>query len=373
MRKDFYLFRRNRIWYAQYRDPVTGELGTPKSTHQSNKVAADKYADREVKRTSELSEFPPMSLGQWGEKFFVDKCPHKSRLAIDKKRIGEKYIARNRAIWMDIISKDPICGLQVYDIRKKHCLMFRKNIVDTFGLRRKTQTIWSCFRLIISDAFYYGLTDHDPCQGVSQVKYDKKIRVCMTRDQVKAILDPDKWNGSPYYEPTFAAGVTGMRRGEVRGLKWGGLDKGLNSIFVENNLPGEVGKGKDTDPKWGKKRVSPYPEVLQKMLEPRRGKDDEYVFHIGSHPIGAKRWLDAFKKVAKEVGAEGATIHSLRHSLHNILLEDGVSDALLRATFGWSSEKTEEIYTHRELFDKKAQFDAIENFFTKKGGANGSV
>ena len=57
------------------------------------------------------------------------------------------------------------------------------------------------------------------------------------------------------------------------------------------------------------------------------------------------------------------TLHGLRHSINTALLEHGVNPELLRASFGWVDKDTQEIYTHRELYNLSPQRDAVDKLF----------
>ncbi len=362
MRKPFYLHRRGRIWYAEYRDPVTGEISSPRSTKQSNRRAAENVAEIEAARLAELSDFPPMSLGEWGDRFFVDGCPHLTRLKLAGKIVSKKYIKDSRRAWVDHIRPDPICGVQLYSLRKSHILAFRVRLVNSVGQSRTAQVVWSTFHVIVREAGYYALTNHNPCAGIGQIAYEKTRRVALSAQQIMELLDPARWGESRYYLPTKFAALTGMRRGEVRGLMWADLDPTSGLIHVRHNLPGDSGVESLKSPKWGRSRVTPYPQALQKELEPLR-KDGGYVFGYRNLPLGASRWLREFKAVAASIGAPDATLHSLRHSLNTILISNGASRALLRASFGWSDEDVQEIYTHDEMFDFESQKSLIDKIF----------
>jgi site-specific recombinase XerD len=59
------------------------------------------------------------------------------------------------------------------------------------------------------------------------------------------------------------------------------------------------------------------------------------------------------------------TLHGLRHSIQTALLGNGVNPELLRATFGWTDEEVQEIYTHRELYDLPPQREITDKLFEK--------
>lgn len=113
-------------------------------------------------------------------------------------------------------------------------------------------------------------------------------------------------------------------------------------------------------PKWGKVRTCPYPEVLRRLLEPRRGKPGEWVFARGEGTIGYKRWSDALRTAAESAGLKDVSLHVLRHSLNTFLRGAGHNDELIRGAFGWSSPDIQDQYTHRQGYDYSGLSSAID-------------
>jgi integrase len=171
-----------------------------------------------------------------------------------------------------------------------------------------------------------------------------------------------------HYEATYLTALTGMRAGEVRALQWQDIDFAASVIYVQRAF--KSWSGESGPPKWGKTRTVPLPAPLADLLRPRVGKPDAWVFgRSGADPLGYSRLAAAFKRAAKKAGLPPeVTLHSLRHSLQTALRESGLSDELLRASFGWSSPAVQDGYTHRELYQTGPQADAVNKLL---GGTNG--
>lgn len=364
MRKPFYLHRRKGIWYVQFRDPGTDKILPARSSGLKNKTAAERWADLELDRLVRRSRYGDMSFGDWARKFYQDKgCPHLSRILAEGGRCSDRTKAQNRRMIDAYILPDPICLMRVSEIEKPDALGFRTRLVDDLGSCRTSQLVFGLFHTMCLEAVVYGLSDVDPCFGMKRLSYEVEVRQALTLDQVVAVLQPSSWESRVHWRMTVCSVLTGMRAGEVRALQWADLDCASGLISVRHNLPGEAGADKMTEPKWGKVRVVPYPLVLQRILEPSRA-DAGFVFSWKDGPVGYHRWRANFAKVCKEAKCPGATIHSLRHSLHTILREKGIPPDVLRASFGWESEKVQEEYTHRSLYDLGPQRLMIDSLFS---------
>jgi integrase len=164
---------------------------------------------------------------------------------------------------------------------------------------------------------------------------------------------------------TMTAAMTGMRAGEVRGLQWQDLQPGrilITKALSQDNSAVSL-------PKWGKVRSCPYPEALAALLEPLRYasgpvRPADWVFHMDHVPVGYRYWAEAVRRAGR--GIPGANLHTLRHTLNTRLREAGVSDELLRGSFGWSAPAIHDNYTHRDKYDYTGQAAAIDEIM----GAN---
>jgi len=152
--------------------------------------------------------------------------------------------------------------------------------------------------------------------------------------------------------------LCGMRRGEVRGLKWGDLDNGL--IRLTHNFVEVDGLKK---PKSGKARIVPYPAVLATAFDGVRGVTanplpEAYVFDSAcrpGQPMGETFFRNAVEKELAGIGISpdeqrkrNLTFHSLRHSFITLGRSDGISDLEIQAMAGHSDRKMMEHYTHAE-------------------------
>ena len=156
--------------------------------------------------------------------------------------------------------------------------------------------------------------------------------------------------------------ATGMRRGEIGGLKWEDIDFDESAIILKRNLV----DGKDNQiteklPKNNKFRKidldSRVLSVLKKYktslnafkLKEKLALDKEIVFpdvNDGgfTHP---KLWTNRFKNYMKELGIKNQSLHNLRHTHISNLLSIGISLSYVSNRAGHSDiSTTARIYAH---------------------------
>ncbi|RQH12749.1 site-specific integrase [Bradyrhizobium sp. RP6] len=100
--------------------------------------------------------------------------------------------------------------------------------------------------------------------------------------------------------------ATGMRRGEILGVRWKHVDRAQRSLLIP-------------DTKTGQSRTIPLIASALEVLAERR-RDDERVF-----PITANAFRLAWERVKFNAGIEDLHFHDLRHEAISLFFEKGLS------------------------------------------------
>lgn len=225
-----------------------------------------------------------------------------------------------------------------------------------FKQKRTTPTIEDVHKLL-HQFFLYCETDgyigKNPCRkGLVKIPKDKNIDVdaiiekqklpfnYFRDDEVPILRDAFKNNK---YEKVvdFALG-TGMREGEIVGLKWIHLNFEKREIYVKNNTTraatfNEDGektgyKTKDGTPKTESSiDIIPMSDFIYNLLQ-SLPRDSEYVFTANGHQIDKKDlekvWRKTMQALIKELSEKGIQFeyrkfHDLRHTFAVLLLLKG--------------------------------------------------
>ena len=157
--------------------------------------------------------------------------------------------------------------------------------------------------------------------------------------------------------------ATGLRRGEVCGLKWGYVDFIEHQIHVYKKIIRISGLGLvESEPKTEKsKRTITMSPLLEDLLRKVQGTqigqrdylEDGWVNsgYVFSQPNGTAIDPDlitkAFKKMVKEVGMPHLTPHGLRHQYATAAREEGIEMDIISKNMGHASVAiTADIYAH---------------------------
>lgn len=138
---------------------------------------------------------------------------------------------------------------------------------------------------------------------------------------------------------------TGMRLGELCGLKWQDIDFMTGVISIQRNIV----RGVIGSPKSNKMRYVPMTTQLSQVLERARQKDG-YVFHrndlTGKEPITQSVAGNAIRRLCKAVGLRHIGWHTLRHTFASHLVQKGASLAVVQELLGHSTIEMTMRYAH---------------------------
>ena len=152
-----------------------------------------------------------------------------------------------------------------------------------------------------------------------------------------------------YFDLFYSTLRTGMRKGEVLGLKWDCVDFGTKQITVRRiRTQDEL---KDTT-KSGKSRQIPMTIDLMKILMKtkiiRNPNDNDYVFlNKESKEVGYQSLNQIFTQLQRESGVSKVIrFHDLRHTFASQAAMKGLDGKRLQLILGHADAKMTEHYTH---------------------------
>ncbi len=154
-----------------------------------------------------------------------------------------------------------------------------------------------------------------------------------------------------YHAAIWVAANTGMRRGEVLGLRWGDVDFATSQLSVTRSL---VSVGYELHETRGKSRTarrainldSRTLDVLHAWRQHRMSEDPEFEVgdpdnHVFARPDGApthpQLLSDAFQKLVNQSGLPRVRFHDLRHTHATLLLKAGVPIKVVSERLGHST------------------------------------
>ncbi len=147
--------------------------------------------------------------------------------------------------------------------------------------------------------------------------------------------------------------MTGLRRGDICGLKWSDIDFGANKLRVQRSVSKKKGGGiviGETKTNTGTRNIIMPPSVTEILLKRKRTAITEWVFPAflnpeqPIHPEAAYRKL---KVILTHAELPLIRFRDLRHTFATMALENGMDIKTLSDMIGHiSSETTLNIYSH---------------------------
>jgi len=211
-------------------------------------------------------------------------------------------------------------------------------------------------RAALQQAVEMGIVADNPCDRVRPERCRPPRREMPSPDQIGRLLlaaSDARWGPL-----VVLALATGMRLGELLGLRWGDVDPGAGVIRVQRQVIYLRGQLMEGPAKAGSARTVPLGRWARSALERQRelwreevGRDprpEERVF-IGRQGAAATPGMayQAFRRLARRAGLEGLRLHDLRHLAASLMLGQGASVRAVAEVLGHRAPSmTLDVYSH---------------------------
>lgn len=173
----------------------------------------------------------------------------------------------------------------------------------------------------------------EACPTVPLFRLDKVDPLWISRDQAHALLGKLPPHSR---DMAMVALATGMRRSNVTGMEWSRIDLARRTYYV----PASNAKGR-------KKGITvPLNSDAIAILEQWQGKHARYVFCFRKRAPIRQVATAAWRRIVKEVGLEGVTFHSMRHSWASWHVQGATPLKMLQELGGWATLEMPMRYAH---------------------------
>ena len=152
---------------------------------------------------------------------------------------------------------------------------------------------------------------------------------------------------------------TGLRVGELCGLKWSDIDFQNGTVSVCRTVQRINKHGKSEvaigSPKSKSSvRIVPIPDFLLAILKAKRKGDDFYIITGTSKPTEPRTMQNRFKSILKTCGIRNVNFHLLRHTYATMCIENGFDPKTLSELLGHADASiTLNRYVHSSMQMKK--------------------
>lgn len=219
------------------------------------------------------------------------------------------------------------------------------------------KTILKQVRRIFEMAIEEGILDRNPCAGI-QVKVPEVEQKVLTTAEAEIFLREAKLTQHRFYPMWAMALMTGMRSGELFGLKWTDIDLDGRTISVSRQWTNRCGFGPT---KTQRSRVVPVSDDLLKFLKElklKRGAESEFVLpHLKEWENGEQAQVT--QDFCAAIGITAVKFHDLRATFITNLLARGESLARVMAIVGHTQLKTTNGYLRKAGVEVRGGTDKL--------------
>ena len=348
--------RKDGRWEGRYtagHDPESGKaiyknvLGRTQAEVKSKlKAAIEKTKSLEVTKAGKYT------VGAWMDEWFENYAKVKVRPSSHQTYRG--YIDNHIKPNIGKISLENLTSLELQKFYKKLLTSGRIDRVEskhqTKGLSPKTvrnihQIIASAMKL----AKEQKIISADPAEGCALPKLEHREMKTLPIEQLTSFLREAKESG--VFEMYYVELATGLRRGEILGLKWEDLDLERGDLRVKRQVSRINGEVVEAPLKTKNAyRTLPLAEDTIAVLKEQKKKagGSPWVFPSPTGgPISPDSVLHMRHRVLKRAGLPRVRFHDLRHTFATLALQNGVDVKTVSGMLGhFSAGFTLDTYAH---------------------------
>ena len=291
------------------------------------------------------------TLGQWMRVWYENYASIKVRPSSHATYMG---IIKNHID--PAIGDIPLTKLTTLDLQKFYRDLLTGGRVERKESEKKPKglgpkTVRNIHQIISSAlqlAIHQKLIAHNPAEGCALPRVERNEMKTLTADQLAAFLQEAKRTG--VFEMYYLELATGLRRGELLGLKWQDVDFNQGIITVRRQISRINGTVVEAPLKTKNAyRVIPLGEQALAVLQSQQEKThSEYVFPSpNGGPISPDSVRNMLRRVLKRAGLPYVRFHDLRHTFATLALQNGVDVKTVSSILGhFSAGFTLDTYAH---------------------------
>ncbi len=254
------------------------------------------------------------------------------------------------------IGKIPLEKLTTMELQKFYRKLLTKGRVERVeskdqpkGLSAKTvRNINQVISSAMDFAIAQKIISENPCKAVALPKLEHKEMQTIPAEQLQAFLTEAKATG--VYEMYYIELATGLRRGELLGMKWEDIDMKQGIIRVRRQVSRIDGKIVEAPLKTKNsyRVVTISPQAIEVLKQQKAKTNDQYVFPSpNGGPISPDSVNNMLHRVLDRAGIPKVRFHDLRHTFATLALQNGVDIKTVSGMLGhFSAGFTLDTYAH---------------------------
>lgn len=271
--------------------------------------------------------------------------------------------------------------IKLVDLKPKHIQDFF-DFLFSEGLSGNTVKHYRAnIRKALKSAVITEIIENNPADKLESIKTKEYTADYYTQDELLNLMEIIRTTTIEL--PVLIAGVYGLRREEVLGIKWSAIDFNLKTLTIRHT----VGRGKvDGVTKFifkdrvksdsGYRTLPLFDFIADKLNEYKNkysenkkiygntycNKYKDYVCLMENGELMKPGYLtQTFSKILDDNNLRHIRLHDLRHSCGTLLIQNGVPVKDIQIWLGHSNFQTTLRYTHADVENKKISASVINN------------
>lgn len=348
-------------WEARisFMDSVTGKYLTKTFTRKSQAEVKKWLVEMraQIHRGEYIGE-QKLTVGEWLITWLNEYSKPKVRITT-----WESYESVSRVHIIPKIGHILLQKLRPEDLQRFYNERIKSGRVKGSGGLSNTTVYYmdAVLNQALKQAVKNGLVIRNVAELVEPPKKAKHDITPLTVDQVKLFLEKSK--NHRFYPAFLLEAYTGLRRGELLGLRWQDVDLSQKTISIRKSLTRTKTAGIRIDEpktKASRRQIPLTSEVVEVLKSLRLSQIEEklmagpayinndFVFcsPLG-RPIDPRYFGRQFTKILKEAGLPIITFHDMRHTHATLLLQLGENPKIVQTRLGHTTVRmTLDTYSH---------------------------
>lgn len=238
---------------------------------------------------------------------------------------------------------------------------FYARLLEAGAGARTVRLVHSILHRALERAVLHGLLTRNPTTDATLPRYKQAEMQVLDETQVNQLLVAAI--GSPYEALYHLAVKTGLRQGELIGLKWADLQWASGRLLIKRQVQEVRGAGRifqEPKTRSGRRtillgegtlqvlRQHLQRQALQRAFAGPRWQDNDLIFpsSIGT-PLSPSNLRLDFQRIIRLAGVPRVRFHDLRHTAASLMLNNGIPVIIVSKILGHSKPSiTLDIYGH---------------------------
>ncbi|EOO20037.1 site-specific integrase [Bacillus cereus] len=344
-------------WYFSFdlgKDPFTGKRRQVKRRgFKSEKEAKEAL----IKFHADVLNDESLDLSQMTYSKYLDEWFEERRISL------QKSTYETHSIFCKNIIKPKLGHFKLQKIEPVHIQKFINNLANETDY--SAHTIHLVFRIVnasLKKAKVMKLIKDNPATGTTLPKKQRKEMNVWTLDQVNYFIRESKkvHRLTRIYVACVISLLTGMRQGEIMGLRWGDIDFDKNVIYIRQTLTqaAEIKVGAKNassvrsihipDKLIGELKAHRKTVLEERLYYGEKYEDNDLV--VGTRtgkPMIPRNLRKEFYNLTEKLGLPKIRFHDLRHTHATLLIQQNINVKLIADRLGHSDiETTLNTYSH---------------------------